>query len=284
MALVYIKDKRTGKHSIQYLLTRGAGCAQNPGMSSLQGKVALVTGASGGIGQATAVELARRGADVVVHYFRNKDGGLATERRVRDAGRRALLAGGDVTRPDDVKALAAAALAELGRVDILVNNAGDMLGRKPLLEIGLEQFRAVMDVNLTSTLLCTQALAPGMIERRSGTIVNMSSLAAQNGGGPGAGAYAAAKAAVMTLTKALARELAPHQIRVNCVSPGLIDETSFHARFTPRDAFEGIVKTIPLGRAAGPQEVATVIAFLAGDDSSFLTGETVEINGGALMR
>jgi 3-oxoacyl-[acyl-carrier protein] reductase len=253
-------------------------------MSSLEGRVALVTGASGGIGQATAVELARRGADVAVHYFRNKDGGLATEKQVQEAGRRALLVGGDVTREDEVKALAGATLAHFGRVDILVNNAGDMLGRKPLLEISAEQFRAVMDVNVTSTLFCTQALAPGMIERKSGTIVNMSSLAAQNGGGPGAGAYAAAKAAIMTLSKAFARELAPHGIRVNCVSPGLIDETSFHARFTPRDAFEGIIKGIPLGRAAHPREVATVIAFLAGDESSFLTGETVEINGGALMR
>jgi 3-oxoacyl-[acyl-carrier protein] reductase len=253
-------------------------------MSSLEGKIALVTGASGGIGRATAVELARRGADVVVHYFRSKEGGEQTAALVGETGRRAFLHGGDMTRPEDVETLAQAAVGHFGRIDVLVNNAGDMLGRKPLLEISTEQFQKVMDVNVTSTLLACQAIAPGMMARRSGTIVNMSSLAAQNGGGPGAGAYAAAKAAILALSKALARELAPHGVRVNCVSPGLIDETGFHARFTPRDAFEGIIKGIPLGRAAKPLEVATVIAFLASDESSFLTGETVEINGGAFMR
>jgi 3-oxoacyl-[acyl-carrier protein] reductase len=253
-------------------------------MSSLSGRIALVTGASGGIGRSTAVELARRGADVAVHYFRSKEGAEETAREVREAGRQAFLCAGNVARQDEVQALVDAVVGHFGRVDILVNNAGDMLGRKPLLEITAEQWRDVLDVNASSTLFACQAVAPGMIERRSGAIVNMSSLAGQNGGGPGAGAYAAAKAAVVALTKALAREIAPHGVRVNCVSPGLIDDTKFHARFTPRDVFDGIIKGIPLGRAAGPHEVATVIAFLAGDDSSFLTGETIEINGGALMR
>jgi 3-oxoacyl-[acyl-carrier protein] reductase len=253
-------------------------------MQVLTGKTAVVTGASSGIGRATAIELARRGARVAVHYFRNKAGADETAQKIREAGGDALVAGGNLARPDEVKALAGAVLGPLGRVDILVNNAGDMLGRKALLEISVEQWRDVMDVNATSTLLCCQAFAPGMIERKAGCIVNMTSVAAHNGGGPGAGAYAAAKAAVIGLTKAFARELAPHGIRVNGVSPGLIDDTNFHARYTSAEVFAGQVKGIPLGRAATPPEVATVIAFLAGDESSFLTGETIEINGGALMR
>jgi 3-oxoacyl-[acyl-carrier protein] reductase len=253
-------------------------------MAMLDDKVALVTGASGGIGRATAIELARRGANVAVHYFRSQDGAEETARLVRETGREAFVCSGNAARQHEVRALVEAVTKRFGRIDILVNNAGDMLGRKPLLEISAEHWRDVMDVNATSTLFCTQEVAPGMIARKGGAIVNMSSLAAQNGGGPGAGAYAAAKAAVMCLTKALARELAPHGVRVNCVSPGLIDETKFHATYTSREAFEGIIKGIPLGRAAKPEEVGTVIAFLAGPESSFLTGETIEINGGALMR
>jgi 3-oxoacyl-[acyl-carrier protein] reductase len=254
-------------------------------MKVLTGKTALVTGASSGIGRATAIELAGRGARVAVHYFRNKAGADETAQKIRDAGGpEVLVAGGNLSRPDDVKALASAVRGPFGHIDILVNNAGDMLGRKALLEISPEQWRDVMDVNATSTLLCCQAFAPGMIERKTGSIVNMTSVAAHNGGGPGAGAYAAAKAAVIGLTKAFARELAPHGVRVNSVSPGLIDDTNFHARYTSAEVFAAQVKGIPLGRAATPAEVATVIAFLAGDDSTFLTGETVEINGGALMR
>ena len=253
-------------------------------MKDLEGKIAVVTGASSGIGRATALKLAHLGAHVAVHYRRNKDGAEETARTIEKIGREALVCRANVSKEDEVRALADDVHRRFGRVDILVNNAGDLLGRKALLEISAEQWRDVLDVNATSTLFACQAFAPGMIARRSGSIVNMTSIAAHNGGGPGAGAYAAAKATVIALSKALARELAPHGIRVNCVSPGLIDDTNFHARYTTREAFEGIVKGIPLGRAGTPEECATVIAFLAGAESSFLTGETIEINGGALMR
>jgi 3-oxoacyl-[acyl-carrier protein] reductase len=123
-----------------------------------------------------------------------------------------------------------------------------------------------------------------MVARQSGAIVNVSSLAAHNGGGPGALAYAAAKGAVIALTKATAKELAPHGVRVNCVSPGLIGETEFHGRFTAKEAFDAIARTVPLGRAGTPAEVAAVIAFLSGPESAYLAGETVEVNGGLHMR
>jgi 3-oxoacyl-[acyl-carrier protein] reductase len=158
------------------------------------------------------------------------------------------------------------------------------VGRRPLPDITDEFYRAVMDVNLLTAVLCTQAVAPGMIERKRGAIVTLTSLAAHNGGGPGAAVYAAAKAAVMAFTKGIARDLAPHGIRVNGVSPGLIGGTYFHGKFTPPEAFAAAVKTIPLGRAGTPQDVARVVAFLASEDAAFLVGETIEINGGMFMR
>jgi 3-oxoacyl-[acyl-carrier protein] reductase len=178
----------------------------------------------------------------------------------------------------------AAAISGLGAVDLLVNNAGDLIARKPLAEMDETLFRSVLDVNVLSAFLCCQAAAPGMIARRSGAIVNLSSLAAHNGGGPGALAYAAAKGAVISLTKAIAKELAPHGVRVNCVSPGLIGETEFHGRFTAKEAFDAMARTVPLGRAGTPAEVAAVVAFLAGPESAYLSGETVEVNGGLHMR
>jgi 3-oxoacyl-[acyl-carrier protein] reductase len=190
----------------------------------------------------------------------------------------------DLTKADEVKALVDAVTARFETIDILVNNAGDLIARQPLLSMSEDFFRSVMDVNLTSAFLMSRAVGPAMVARRSGTIINMSSLAAWNGGGPGAGAYATSKGAIVSLTKALAKEMSPHGIRVNCVAPGLIGETAFHGRFTAPDAFANAAKGVLLGRAGTPDEVATVVAFLASSDASFLTGETIEINGGMNMR
>jgi len=253
-------------------------------MGGFEGSVALVTGAEGGIGRATALELAARGADVAVHYYRDQPGAEEVACEVRRRGRRAAIYQADLTRSVEVKRVFDAALADFGRVDVLVNNAGDIIGRRPMVEMTEAFFHQVVDVNVLTTFLCCQAAAPGMIARKRGAIVNLASLAAHNGGGPGASIYAAAKAAVMTLTKAYAKELSPHGIRVNAVSPGLIGGTNFHGKHTSREAFEAAVKTIPLGRAGEPADVARVIAFLAGDDAGYLTGETIEINGGMFMR
>lgn len=251
---------------------------------TLENRIALVTGAGGGIGRATAMELARRGASVALNYRRSRERAEATVCEIRTLGVRAGAFGCDVTRTDDIRAMIEQVERELGPVDILVNNAGDMIGRNTLAETTEESYREVMDVNVLTTILCSQAVAPGMIARGSGSIITMSSLAAHNGGGPGAFVYAAAKAAIIGLTKGLAKELAPKGIRVNCVSPGLIGRTEFHVRFTPAEAFAAAEKTIPLGRAGTPEEVAKIIAFLASDDASYLVGETIEINGGMFMR
>ena len=250
----------------------------------LTGRVALVTGGGGGIGRAAALELAREGALVALNYRRSRDGAEAAVRDIEASGGRARAYGCDVTRADDVSSMIESVERDFGSLDILVNNAGDMIQRRTLAELTPGIIRDVLDVNILSTVLCCQAAVPGMAARGGGVIVNMSSLAAHNGGGPGAWIYAAGKAAVIALTKGLAKELAPKRIRVNCVSPGLIGDTGFHGRFTTADAFAAAEKTVPLGRAGTPVEVARVIAFLAGDDASYVTGETIEINGGMFMK
>jgi 3-oxoacyl-[acyl-carrier protein] reductase len=252
-------------------------------MTSVEG-VALVTGAGAGLGRACALTLGGRGARVAVHYRKSRDGAEAIVAALKKAGTDAHAFQGDLTKAADVASLVAGVTARFGAIDILVNNTGDLIERKPLLEMSTELFYAVMDVNVTSAFLMCRAIGPGMAARKRGAIVNMSSLAAWNGGGPGAGAYAMAKGAIVSMTKALAKELAPHGVRVNCVAPGLIGDTAFHGRFTPPAAFESAIKNVLLGRAGTPDEVASVVAFLASSDSSFMTGETIEINGGMNMR
>jgi 3-oxoacyl-[acyl-carrier protein] reductase len=253
-------------------------------MSGLTGRVAMVTGGGTGIGRAAAIALARDGADVAVHYHLNEADAHEAARAIGALDRRAVVLQADLTKSADVTRTVSAAERELGRIDILVNNAGGIVGRHPLAEITEAFFHDVMNVNVLSTVLCSQAVAPGMIGRRQGAIVNLTSLAAHNGGGPGASIYAASKAAVQTLTKAWAKELAPHGIRVNAVAPGLIGGTPFHRDFTSPEAFDAAIKMIPLGRAGDPDDVAKVIVFLAGDAASFLVGETIDINGGMYTR
>jgi len=253
-------------------------------MDTLTNTLALVTGASGGIGRATALALARRGARVAVHYFSKADAANALVDELIAIGAQAAAFQADVRDSAQISALIEQVEREMGPIGVLVNNAGDLVQRVTLLDMTAAQWHDVLDRNLTSTFLVSQAVARGMVDRRRGVIVNMSSLAAHSGGGPGAFAYAGAKAGIIGLTKGMAKELAPHGIRVNCVAPGLIGDTAFHARFTPRDAFDAAIKTIPLGRAGTPDDVASVIVFLCGPESAFLAGETIEINGGMFMR
>ena len=252
-------------------------------MTSVSG-VALVTGAGAGLGKACALTLGKRGAKVAVHYMKSREGADGVVAELKAAGADAESFQADLTQSGHVSRLVDEVMKRFGSIDILVNNAGDLIARKPLLEMDEEFFRSIIDVNLTSTFLVTRAVAPGMAQRKRGAIVNMSSLAAWNGGGPGAGAYSTAKGGVISLTKGFAKELAASGVRVNCVAPGLIGDTAFHGRFTAPAAFEAATKGVLLGRPGTPDEVATVVAFLASSDSSFLTGETIEINGGANMR
>jgi 3-oxoacyl-[acyl-carrier protein] reductase len=251
--------------------------------SNLRGAVALVTGASSGIGAATAVTLANLGARVALAYHRNQCGADATRDGIIEAGGIAIAVEADVRRGEETRALVARVAAELGPIDVLVNNAGSLVARMKLQEITEERLDEILALNFKSALLASQAVAPSMIDRRRGAIVNVVSIAGHNGGGPGAGAYAAAKAALMSYTKSLAKELAPHGIRVNAVSPGVID-TPFHEVFSTPEMIRTFVSMIPLGRVGTPAECASVVAFLASDAAAYVVGETIEVNGGQLMR
>ncbi len=249
----------------------------------LAGRVALVTGASSGIGAATAITLADLGARVALGYHRNRHGAEETRDRIRAAGGMAMAVAADVRRADDIRALVDRAATDLGPIDILVNNAGSLVARFGLLDVTEERLNEIVALNFTSAVLSSQAVAASMIERRRGAIINVVSIAGHTGGGPGAGAYASSKAALTAFTKSIARELAPHGVRVNAVAPGIID-TPFHEVFSTPEMIQNFVRTIPLGRVGTAAECATVIAFLASDSASYIVGETIEVNGGQLMR
>jgi 3-oxoacyl-[acyl-carrier protein] reductase len=249
----------------------------------LTGRVALVTGASSGIGAATAVTLADLGAKVALSYHRNRQGAEDTRDRIVAAGGTAIAIEADVRRSEDIRALVDRAVTELGPIDILVNNAGSLVARFGILELTEARLDEIVALNFKSAVLASQAVTASMIERRRGAIINVVSIAGHNGGGPGAGAYASSKAALTAFTKSLAKELAPQGVRVNAVSPGVID-TPFHEVFSTPEMIQNFGRTIPLGRVGTAAECATVIAFLASDSASYIVGETIEVNGGQLMR
>jgi 3-oxoacyl-[acyl-carrier protein] reductase len=250
---------------------------------NLEGKTALVTGASSGIGAAIAEELAAHGASVTVNYFRNEAGAHGVEEKVKAAGREALIVQADVRRKPEVARMFDLHLSRFGRLDILVNNAGDMVKRIPTAETSEEIWRDAIDLNLSSAFYCSQLAIAPMRQQKSGRIINISSVGARTGGGAGSIPYHAAKAAVMAMTKALAKELAQDGVTVNTVAPGIID-TEFHGRHTNPELRDEWIRTlIPMQRAGLPHEVATVVAFLASDDASYMTGSTVDVNGGMAM-
>ncbi len=251
--------------------------------NEFQGRTALVTGASRGIGAASAVALAQAGcAKVLVHYGSAKEGAEETAAAVRAAGAEAVVIGGDLGTEAGIRGFLEELGEEAGRVDILVNNAGSLVERAKLAEMSYELYNRVMDLNVKSVWFLTQAVAAGMAERGWGRVVNLSSIAARNGGGPGATVYAAAKAAVSAMTKGMARELAPRGVRVNAVSPGTVDN-DFHARFSTREILDGVVKMTPQGRLSTNEDMAEVIVFLCSEAARNVVGQTIEVNGGAFM-
>lgn len=249
---------------------------------NLHGRVAIITGASTGIGRWAAIALAECCAAVAVNYNKNQAGAEETKRIIESQGGRAIIVQADVSTKSGAQSLVETARAQLGPIDILVNNAGDMIQRCLLLEFSEELWDRVMDLNFKSALLCSQAVMREMMDRGHGVIVNVGSIAGHHGGGPGATVYAAAKAGVMCLTKGLAKELAPYGVRVNGIAPGVID-TPFHDRMSTPELLQQFVATIPMGRVGTSEECGRVIAFLASDAASYIHGETIEINGGQLM-
>jgi len=253
-----------------------------PDLLNLSNQTALITGASSGIGAATARLFAQLGARVAIGYNRNAAGAAAVQQSIQHSGGTAVAIQAEMLQAPEISRLVQETIAQLGPIDILVNNAGSLVERASFAKMTEARWEEVIDLNLKSPMLAAQAVLPGMVERNRGSIVNIVSIAGRNGGGPGAGAYATAKGGLITLTKAMAKEVASLGVRVNAVSPGVID-TPFHEVFSTPDMMANFVKTIPLGRVGTSEEVANVIAFLVSDAASYIVGETIEVNGGQLM-
>ena len=247
---------------------------------NLAGKTAFVTGGNIGIGRGVSLSLARCGADVALTYFSHPEEGEATVKAIQKMGRKAFAFQLDATNSDQVSEVIGQVEQALGgHIDILMNNAGHLVGRSPIAEMSDEHWFNTINVNLTSTFYCTRAVLPFM-NTGWGRIVNMSSLAARNGGGPGAVAYAASKGAIIAFTRGLCKEVADQGITVNAVAPGLILETPFHDTFNTEAGIQGTVSSTPLKRGGTPDDVAGAVLYFVSELGSFITGEIIEINGG----
>jgi 3-oxoacyl-[acyl-carrier protein] reductase len=254
-------------------------------MNKLNGKRALVTAGAQGIGLSISQHLLQAGCDVFVHYRTSAEvaGGLGNE--ARNLGRRCACAGADLTEAEECDRIVGEAVEFLGGLDILVNNAGSMVARRPFMDCDDEFWAEVMSLNLGSARRVARAAVPHLVEaaQKAGgaSIVNLSSLAARNGGGPGGTAYGTAKGALLTFTRGLARELGPKGVRVNALAPGLILGSNFHAVHTPPEAQAAIIAGIPIGRAGSLDDVARATVFLASEFDGFISGAALDINGGA---
>lgn len=250
-------------------------------MNTLEGKVAIVTGGARDIGRAVSEKLAANGAKVVVNYCNNADAGAATVQAIEAAGGTAVAVAGDMTKQADVENLVSEAHKAFGdSIDILVNVVGGLIARKSLAEMDEVFFEGVMKLNVTSTFLTTKQVVPHM--GAGSSIINLASQAGRDGGGPGAAAYATSKGAVMTFTRAMAKEFGPANIRVNSVCPGMIS-TTFHDTFTKDEVRSNVAAGTPLRREGQAGEVADLVAYLASSESSFITGANLDINGGLLF-
>jgi 3-oxoacyl-[acyl-carrier protein] reductase len=253
-------------------------------MHKLHGKRALVTAGAQGIGLAISRQLLASGCDVFVHYRNSADAARALEVEAKTQGRRYAHASADLTETEGCNELVATAAAFLGGLDILINNAGSLVARKSLAEADDDFWAEVMSLNLGSLRRVTRAAAPHLIAAaktgNGASIVNLSSLAGRKGGHAGSLIYSTAKGAILTFTRALANELGPQGVRVNALAPGLILGTSFHNTHTTAESARASVAGIPLGRAGNADDVARAVIFLASEYDGFITGATLDINGG----
>lgn len=247
---------------------------------NLSNKTAIITGGGRDIGRACALRLAEEGANVAINYHSSSEGADSAVAEITAAGGKAFALQGDMTNPADVDKLVAATQSQFGSsIDVLVHVTGGLVARKTLAVMDLAHWNTVMDLNITSLFHLVKSTTPHMPEGSS--IVTFASQAGRDGGGPGAVAYATSKGAVMTMTRGMAKEFGP-KIRVNAICPGMID-TDFHNIFTKDEVRKIVANAAPAKREGSPEDVANLTAFLASDQSAFMTGASVDINGGILF-
>lgn len=245
----------------------------------LQGKTALVTGSDSGIGQAIAITFAREGADVVVHYGHDAEGAQRTAHEIEEHGRRAVILQADLAEPRNAQRLFEQATAQLGHIDILVNNAGTSATAETSLDVTLDEFIRVINVDMISAWALAQAAARQMVERGGGVIINVTSVH-EEVPGPGGAAYDAAKGGLRNISRTLALELAPRGVRVNNIAPGMIATPMTAESIEDPEKLAESKRRIPMRRPGQPQEVANVALFLASDDASYVTGSSYFVDGG----
>jgi 3-oxoacyl-[acyl-carrier protein] reductase len=248
--------------------------------NKLTRKNVLITAGAQGIGEAITKHFIDNGANVAIHYFSSADTANQLKEYAISKGLKAVTISGDLTKEADANALIEKTVETLGGLDILINNAGSLVARKMLSEMEAEFWHKVMDINLTSMMFVTRAAAPYLGKNNSSSIVNLASLAGRKGGHPGSLVYSTSKGAILTFTRALASELGPQGTRVNAVAPGLILGTSFHNTHTTKESAAATMADIPIQRAGNPDDVARAVLYLASEYDGFITGATLDINGG----
>ena len=248
--------------------------------NKLTGQNVLITAGAQGIGEAITKHFIDSGANVAIHYFSSADTANALVEYATSKGQKAIAISGDLTSEADANAMVEKTVESLGGLSILINNAGSLVARRLLNDMDAEFWHKVMDINLTSMMFVTRAAAPHLAKNENSSIVNLASLAGRKGGHPGSLVYSTSKGAILTLTRALASELGPQGTRVNAVAPGLILGTSFHNTHTTKESADETVAGIPIQRAGNADDVARAVAYLASEYDGFITGATLDINGG----
>jgi len=249
--------------------------------NKLKNKNVLITAGAQGIGEAITKQLIDCGANVAIHYFSSSENAKQLKQLALDKGQKAIAVGGDLTKEEEANAVVEKSVTALGGLDILINNAGSLVARRNLEEIETEFWHKVMDINLTSMMYVTRAASPFLIKKEQSSIVNLASLAGRKGGHAGSLAYATSKGAILTFTRGLSAELGHHGVRVNAVAPGLILGTAFHNAHTTDESAAKTVAGIPIQRAGNADDVARAVLYLASEYDGFITGATLDINGGS---
>lgn len=249
--------------------------------NKLRNKNVLITAGAQGIGEAITRQLIDAGCNVAIHYFSSSERAIELKQLALGKGQKAVAIQGDLTKENDADALVQKTVDALGSLDILINNAGSLVERKKLNEIQTHFWNKVMDINLTSMMFVSRAASVHLIQNECSSIVNLASLAGRKGGHAGSLAYSTSKGAILTFTRALSSELGPHGVRVNAVAPGLILGTAFHNTHTTKESAKKTIAGIPIQRAGNADDVARAVVYLASEYDGFITGATLDINGGS---